>query len=228
MPPNTKAMIRTPAPSRNTPVPAAVPTSSAAVPALHAALPHGALFGAPPLVGGEDAAAYDALLARVAHAVAPADVLEEMWVRDVVDLAWEALRLRRLKALLLTAAAPEGLAAALTGLIGAAPARELADAWATGGRRAARQVDKVLARAGLVRETITAHTLALRIDQVERIDHMITFAESRRSAAMREIERHRAVLADALRAALAAEDAADADAEIEDVPPVRAPRARDH
>jgi hypothetical protein len=119
---------------------ATVPTSArkpraapALVPAPQPTLPHAALFGAPPLVAGEDAAAYDALTARIAGAVAPADVLEEMWVRDVVDLAWEALRLRRLKALLLTSAAPEGLTQLLTPAIGAAPARELAEAWAAGG-----------------------------------------------------------------------------------------------
>jgi hypothetical protein len=207
-----------------------VPTARAVVPA-HAALTYGALFGAPPLVGGEDAAAYDALLARVAATVAPADVLEEMWVRDVVDLAWEALRLRRLKAQLLCAAAPEGLTVALTRLIGAAPARELADAWAAGGRRAARRVDALLNCAGLGREAITADTLALRIGEVERIDHMIMLAESRRAAAMREIERHRAMLADALRAALTpdghgTDDDVDDAATIEDAHPKA--RARDH
>ena len=119
-----------------------------ALPAARPALPHAALFGAPPLVGGEDAAAYDALTARIAGAVAPADVLEEMWVRDVVDLAWEALRLRRLKALLLTSAAPEGLTELLTPALGAAPARELADQWAAGGRRAARRVETLLKTAG--------------------------------------------------------------------------------
>ena len=34
-------------------------------------------------------------------AIKPKDVLEEMWVRDVVDLTWETLRMRRLKAALL-------------------------------------------------------------------------------------------------------------------------------
>jgi hypothetical protein len=123
------AIATLPAPSRN-PSGAA---GSGVVPAHHAALPHHDLFGAPPLIGREDAAAYDALSARIAGAVAPADVLEEMWVRDVVDLAWETLRLRRLKALLLTAAAPEGMVAALTPSIGAEAARELAEQWAAGG-----------------------------------------------------------------------------------------------
>jgi hypothetical protein len=175
-------------------------------------LPHGDLFGAPPLTGFEDAAAYDELLARIAGAVKPADVIEEMWVRDVVDLAWETLRLRRLKALLLTAAAPEGMVATLTPSIGAEAARELAEEWAAGGRRAARRAEKFLAAAGLAPEAVTAHTLALRIDDVERIDRMIMLTEGRRAAALREIERHRAPLAQGLCRALAAEDSeADAD-----------------
>jgi hypothetical protein len=186
---------------------------NAVVPAHRAALPHGDLFGALPLVGGEDAAAYDELLARIAGTVAPADVLEEMWVRDVVDLAWETLRLRRLNALLLTAAAPEGMVAALTPSIGAEAARELAERWAAGGRRAARRAGTLLAAAGLAPEAVTAHTLALRIDDVERIDRMIMLTEIRRAAALREIERHRAAFAQGLHQALAAEDVSEADAE---------------
>jgi hypothetical protein len=184
----------------------------AALPAPRSALSHDALFGAPPLIAGEDRAAYDGLTARVVDAVAPADVLEEMWVRDVVDLAWEALRMRRLKAALLTAAAPEGLTGLLTPVIGSGAARALADQWVAGGRRAARRVDALLAATGLGRGAVTARTLALHIDEIERIDRMTTLAEARRAAALQEIERHRAALAQGLRRALAAEDADDADA----------------
>src|SRR5262252_7898597 len=56
------------------------------------------VFGPPPLLVGEDPAAYDELLLRVSTAVKPVDFLEEIWVRDVVDLTWEIFRLRRLKA----------------------------------------------------------------------------------------------------------------------------------
>ena len=66
-------------------------------------------FGPPPLLDGEDPAAYDDLLASVSGAVKPSDILEEIWVRDVVDLAWEARRLRRLKANLIAANAHKGL-----------------------------------------------------------------------------------------------------------------------
>ena len=50
------------------------------------------------LVAGESGEAYDGLFARIRAVVEPADMLEEIWVRDVTDLAWEVSRLRRIKA----------------------------------------------------------------------------------------------------------------------------------
>jgi hypothetical protein len=43
------------------------------------------LLGPPPLLDGEDAGAYDALYRHIRTAVAPRDVLEEIWARNVVD-----------------------------------------------------------------------------------------------------------------------------------------------
>ena len=77
-----------------------------------------ALFGPAPLFEGEDTTAYDELLARISGAVKPADIFKEIWVRDIVDLVWEALRLRRLKANLMTATAYGGLQQILKLLVG--------------------------------------------------------------------------------------------------------------
>jgi hypothetical protein len=41
------------------------------------------LFGEPQLLEGEDAAAYDELLARFRAAVKPVDIIEEMFIADV-------------------------------------------------------------------------------------------------------------------------------------------------
>jgi hypothetical protein len=68
-----------------------------AAPTVPGRVPRLALFGPPPLIEGEDAAAYDQLLARICAAVKPADVIDEMFTADVVSLEWEVLRLRRLK-----------------------------------------------------------------------------------------------------------------------------------
>ena len=61
------------------------------------AVTRSSVFGPPLVLEGEDAAAYDELLARVRAAVKPIDVIDEMLVNDVVCLQWETLRWRRVK-----------------------------------------------------------------------------------------------------------------------------------
>ena len=61
-----------------------------------------ALLGEPPLLPGEDRAAYEALLEQVAQARVPKDFVEWLNVKDIADFAWEGERLKRLKARLLT------------------------------------------------------------------------------------------------------------------------------
>ena len=68
-----------------------------------------ALLGRPPMLPGEDERAHAALLARVRDDIGPKDILEEFWARDVVDLLWETLRLRRMKASLVTVATLDAL-----------------------------------------------------------------------------------------------------------------------
>jgi hypothetical protein len=61
-------------------------------------------------------------------------------------------------------------------------------------------------------------TIALHLDQVERLDRTIVSLETRRNSLLREIDRHRGTRATALRRA--AKDAEDAeDAEFEEVGP---------
>ena len=51
------------------------------------------LFGEPPLLEGEDRAAYDEFLASVLGSVNPTDMLDEMFMVDVCRLEWEVLRI---------------------------------------------------------------------------------------------------------------------------------------
>jgi hypothetical protein len=62
-----------------------------------------ARFGEPQLLAGEDAAAYDQLFAHICAAVNPVDIIDEMFIADVVSLEWEVLRWRRLKTCLIRA-----------------------------------------------------------------------------------------------------------------------------
>lgn len=68
-------------------------------------------------------------------------------------------------------------------------------------RRRAKKVKKLLASVGLTMDAVMARILAIKLEQIERIDRLIMSAEARRNAVLREVDRHRASVAQALRQA---------------------------
>jgi hypothetical protein len=221
------------------------------------------LFDASQLLEGEDVAAYDELLGRAYAAVKPVDVIDEMFIADVVSLEWEVLRWRRLKLSLLQTRGlkalknflsehldydqyrkffeedltkilqenledqTEDLAQTLAHqcarnepdavdkvnqildginlhmdpILDSARARKaekLAQEYVRRKPGAIKLIDKVLARAGSSIDALMAKALAEDLDNIERIDRLTTVAETRRNAMLREIDRHRAVLGEAL------------------------------
>jgi hypothetical protein len=168
-------------------------------------------FGPPPLIAGEDQAQYEALRDRISAAVGPLNFLEDIWVNDVVNLGWETQRWRRLRAALLQAAALECIYKFFSHL---PDYSWLAANWASREPAVVAEVDSALAADGLTRDEVMAGALALKIDEVERIDRMVAGAEARLNVALREIYRHRATLA-ALRQAV--DEALDA--EFKAIPP---------
>jgi len=225
------------------------------------------LFGsAPLLLPGEDDAAYHELLSRVRTAISPVDIIDEMFIADVVSLEWEVLRWRRLKSNLMQTRGLEALGQFLRAhldyyvhyqkyfeqdlaeilqdnlaegqteidaqalahkcardepdaddkvnqiLAGinldmddileparARKAEELAHDYAQRKLGAIKLIDKLLAEAGLSIDTLMVRALPGELDKIERIDRLITLAETRRNAMLREIDRRHAVLSEALR-----------------------------
>jgi hypothetical protein len=182
-------------------------------------------FGPAPLFEGEDSAGYDDLLARVSGAIKPADIIEEIWIRDIVGLTWEALRLRRARAALLAANRYVGVKRVLWPLCGT-KAYDLSEQWARHEDEAVAAVDRHLAMAGLTMDAVMAHTMAEHIELVEKMDGMIVSAEIRRNATLREIERRRSDLAARLRHATGDRGIAEAEFEVIEAPAAsRAPVA---
>jgi hypothetical protein len=132
-------------------------------------------FGPAPLFEGEDSAGYDDLLARVSGAIKPADIIEEIWIRDIVGLTWEALRLRRVRAALLTAKRYVGVKHLLSQLCGT-EAYDLSEQWARREGEAIAAVDRHLATAGLTMDAVMAETMSVEIALVEKMDRMIASA----------------------------------------------------
>ena len=134
----------------------------------------------PPLLKGEDRTAYDALIKNVCDAVMPADVIEDILVRDIVDLVWECLRLRRLKVALMNERAQHPLNGTL-------------EAYGSFGR---------IRREGLTGDARMAATLDENLGSIERIERLTALAEARRIAVLRELDRHRDVFANKVRQVL--------------------------
>ena len=160
------------------------------------------------LLPGECAAEYDGLLASIVAAVKPADAIEAIWTKDVVDKIWEVNRLQRFKARLLEAGREQALETILRdalpmdpGDIGAGylDTPRVAAGWATGKTQDVKQVGKFLQRRGLDAETITATSLVRNLSEIERIERMIGSAEARRDAVLRDLERRRESIARRLR-----------------------------
>jgi hypothetical protein len=83
-------------------------TTSAPATSLDAAGWPGGIAPAP-LLPGEDSTEYAKFTARFLAAAKPRDFIEEILARDAIDLSWEILRLRRLKAGLLRVASGAGV-----------------------------------------------------------------------------------------------------------------------
>jgi len=165
-----------------------------------------------PLLPDEDEEAFIALAERVVFAAAPADAIEEILIRDVIDLTWEVLRLRRIKVGLLNASLGEGVQQVLDrvgygGDFNSHQRRGLSERWAAGGSRAKSEVETVLGKAGLSLSEVTAQTVDYKLYTFERLDNMLASSEARRNNALREIDRHRETLGAAARRAV--EDAED-------------------
>jgi hypothetical protein len=279
------------------------------------------VFGAPLLLDGEDAAAYEELVRQICAAVNPVDMIETIFVHDVAWLQWDILQFRRLKARLMNEVVNEGLEKVLpdvleidhykshfveifvetvqagltkarawvkyqeeaknqgadadenedkhedegkneededvltenlresklrklasqylqgkpdaiemvTQILNAteleiddifenaidAKRKELARAYARREPTAVNELNKVLAANGLTVYDMLAKGLTerkggeLKIDHVEHIDRLVAMAETRRNMMLREIDRHRAVLGEALRRKMLELDAED-------------------
>ena len=172
--------------------------------------PH--LFGPPPILEGEEADAYNEILDRVFDAIAPTDFLEEIWVRDLVDVTWTMIRWRRLLAVLLSEEVSEkvndeavSLAEAKTELM-EGPEKEEMEAllddsdpeydWDTQVSKYPRANKKFqelwsAAKSTLNIDLIQGRVLKHNLDMIERINDLIIIAQRRIDEVMRELDRHR-------------------------------------
>jgi hypothetical protein len=161
------------------------------------------IFGPSPVVTGEDANAYNALLTQVSKEVQPSTTVERIWVREVVDDTWELLRFRRAVTNLISYAIPFSLQQVLAQIVGVSTnsswVNEIVKKWEEQKLSAINRVKDLLASKWKPFDAVIAITLADKLDTVERLEHLITIAKGRRDATLREIDRRRAAFGQILR-----------------------------
>jgi len=161
------------------------------------------LFGPPALLPGESLAEYWRLYSQFQADLAPADVIEKIWLRDLVDLQWEVRRWRRLSNEFLSSSRYDALDKILSSFFSydSAPVSLKCD-WMRRDPTAIAEVSRLLDLLGLTEDSILAQTLAVKLDVIDRIDRMTFQAERRRDLAIQQIERRREDLAARARAAV--------------------------
>jgi hypothetical protein len=161
----------------------------------------------PPLLPNEDPNRYRQLFAAFAHAIRPTDVLECVWLKDDADLQWEILRYRRWKAALIEGTERDAI-------------RSLLQSALNDGMQAEEELNSQAARVahdwdivkdlrerfsadpratGIIPEIINAQAFGLRSKPLAIVEKMLADADRRRNMVLREIERHRDVMAKRLR-----------------------------
>ena len=122
-----------------------------------------------PLLPGEAKADYVAVAAHIVAVAQPKDAIEEFLTRDVVDLTWEILRLRRLKVGLLRASMGDGVRKVIQRItsderMDIFATQNLAANWAGGDKSAQKEVASALQKAQLTMQDVMGETLAIKID----------------------------------------------------------------
>jgi hypothetical protein len=133
-----------------------------------------AWMGPAPLVPGEDPAQYKHVQDLVSKAMSPVDILDWFWVRDVTDLEWEVVRLRKIKAFMISQGKMTKFVTDEDG--------------------------ELTTQDGSIDENL-AYAVRSGIDTLERVDRMIMTLELRRDRAYQECERRAAGSAASLRRA---------------------------
>ncbi|MDB5594043.1 MAG: hypothetical protein JWM36_1004 [Hyphomicrobiales bacterium] len=168
------------------------------------------LLGPPALLDGEDLNDYQAFHRRILDVVQPKDIIEELWVRDLVERSWDVNRFRTWKSKILAVCAPEALESLLYLIVTSRLEREiLIRGWASGDTAKIQTIKAYLKKAGLGVEAIAGRTFLSHVSEFDTIEKLLLQAERRRDEVLREIGRRRESLARQLDAATTEIDEAE-------------------
>jgi hypothetical protein len=154
------------------------------------------IFGDPALVGSEKLEDYERLLASIASAIKPTDIIGWLLTKDITDWSWEIRRERTIKAEIIKHYQKEVVAELLKSTRDSLSLYESAlyrifeagvdiARWASD-PEARIKIDEALAAKGHNVSSILAQAYMRGADQIDAIDRRIAAYERRRNTALRE------------------------------------------
>jgi hypothetical protein len=158
-----------------------------------------ALLPKTPLLITESADEFDRICAALSHELRPKGIIEQMYVADIAQLAWEILRLRRCKALIVSLAFRGALQELATQLLRdpkqfrfdvEKKAEELATDWFVKDS-AKKKMAELLNHFHLDESAVEAEAIRRSAADMELLDKLLASLESRRDKALRRIAEYR-------------------------------------
>jgi hypothetical protein len=150
------------------------------------------ILGPPPIIPGERAEEYAALLEAIRAELRPRGIIEEILVERITAHVWETRRLRHLRDKLLTDGAVAGVRRLLDRVEDSSSSRDRSLLqYALGNAEVRTAVKDRLTQAGFDESSIAAETMIARLPDIERLERLRTQGEARAIALLREIERRR-------------------------------------
>jgi hypothetical protein len=174
------------------------------------------ILGKPQFLSGEDPEDYERLYDQVTVGIDPRDSIEAIWIHEVVDLLWEARRLRRLRDKWLKRIEFNQVAVAIKQFdLDEDEEGALLDGWVRGDIEAVELIKRRLPEVAMDPERVLLSRM-LTIDKWEKLDQMIHRSEIRLDQVIREIQRRREVLAKQLETAIGDLRAIEGDSDLPD------------
>ena len=155
------------------------------------------IFRRPLLLVGEISRDYEEICKSLVHSIKPQSLLEWLFLKQVLDLYWETLRLYKFKTEVVNMTWCEALRQAVESILEGEDderrraAQEHVDAWFST-MEAQESTRKLLLKHGISEDAITAQAMALRLPELEVIDKLLAQARVSQMATLREIEHYRA------------------------------------
>jgi hypothetical protein len=140
------------------------------------------IFGAPPLIQGEDIRDYETLEHQLRTSIKPIDIIDEIWLQDILTSQWEIIRLKNIKVAILKSAQFRVFGSLAEDRLGHGYKKDILEGLT---------ISEALTKLGFEDNALTARAFVFNLKSMNSIETQISQLEMRRDHAYHAIESRR-------------------------------------